>query len=120
LIDREQTSRNRALTRDEKQAIMQGEIDRKVTLSLWFKDSEISSAIVSPDDYAKAYVPIDKVPAEATTAYLNLMRSEGRIPITLSDADALRRFQDRIQRAWALRSLNRPDPEVLKALRGQE
>ncbi len=100
-IASEQGARNRTLTRDEKQAVMQRMIDRRVMLDRWGTDPSFPAAIVNPDDREQAYVPLEQIPEHALTQWVNVIRSTFPREQQASRDAILRRYRDRIQRAHA-------------------
>lgn len=119
-IDHAQQVKGKLLTRDEKAAVMQTVIDKKVYLNNWFSSPEtIAATVINKDDRAKAFVPLDKIKPEQTSQYLNYIRSLGAAQQRLDDAELTRRYSDRIQKAEAVRLLGGSDAEVGAALRGK-
>lgn len=118
-IDTEQRATGKPLTRERKAALMTEIVDRKVKLDVFGRDPEAIAATVKADDRERAYVPIDKVPAEVQTAYLNVLRSKGRIPAGMSDQQAIRRFGPRIERAYGARLLNGTRAQIETILQGE-
>lgn len=118
-IDQEQRATGKKLPRERKQAIMQEIVDRKVKLDVWGRDPDRISALVKTDEREKAYVPIDSVPRQTVTEALNYLRSTGKLPANLSEAQALERFRPRIERAYAARLMGATREQIANILRGK-
>jgi len=119
-IDREQVSRNRKLTRDETAAVMQRVLDREVTVGGWSGPGPLPSAmVVREQDQEAAYVPLDQIPAQNLSEWINVIRSEiPREQRATRDA-ILRRYRDRIQRAHAAAVLGLGPEEERRRLFGR-
>jgi len=119
-IDLAQQRTNRVLTRDEKQTIMRSIVDRKVMLSSWFTDPEkVAATITNPDDRARAYVPIAKIPPVTISQFINYARGLAPELQRMPEPELRARFGDRIQRAYALRLLGGTRAEIEAAMKGQ-
>jgi len=119
-IAAQQASLRRRLHRPEKEKLMQEIVDRKVIVDRWGPDAgPVPAAVVSPDDRSKTYVPIDKMPAQVRTEYLNWLRSTGRISQGVPDKVATDRFRARIERAYGARLTGAPREDIEKILKGE-
>lgn len=120
-IAKQQGAKGRVLTREEKQTIVRGVIDNKVMLKdagwFWF-DAPTPAAVVSGTERGNAYVPVDTIPAPALREGLNYLRG---LPgnAALSDAQLRARYQDRLERAYALTLTHGSRAEVEQALKGR-
>ena len=120
-IDLEQQRTGKALTRDQKQAVMRSITDQKVMLNVWGTDpARVAAMVVNPADRKKAYVPIAQVPVAALSEAFNYVR--GLTPETQRMPDeALRTiYSDRIQRAYALKLLGGTRAEMEAIMRGEQ
>lgn len=119
-IDLAQQAKGKLLTREEKQTLMQGIVDRKVYLNVWGRDPEkVAATVTNPDDRTAAYVPVAKIPPAKLSQYLNYARSLGAAQQRMTDQELTTRYSDRLQHAEALRLLGAKDDEIAAALRGQ-
>jgi hypothetical protein len=75
--------------------------------------------MVKKNDLGNAFVPIDRVPSASQKQIVNLARSYGAIPAGVSDADALRQYRDRIERAYAMALSRAPDESIRNVLTGK-
>jgi len=120
-IDAEQQKQGRALKRDEKQKVMRDVIEPRVMLNYWGRDPEkLAAMVTNPDDRAKAYVPIAKIPPVALSQALNYARSLSPETQRMTDKEIQSRFGDRIQRAYARRLMGGTRAEMDAILKGQE
>lgn len=116
-IGRQQVGKNRRLTRDETRQVMQSLVDQKVTVDrpFWYDETQLA-VVVNENDRAKAYVPIDQIPAPAAGEALNYLR--GVYP-RLSDQQLRRTYADRIQRAYAITVMRGSRADVEAVLKGE-
>ncbi|MFO0467345.1 MAG: hypothetical protein ACK5ZS_00130 [bacterium] len=119
LIDEEQRTTGRPLTRERKGQIMQQAIDQKVMLDEWGRDPEMPAGMVPQDQRGSAYVPINRIDGTVVSEYLNYLRSASAVPMGMSDAVASARFKDRIQRAYGARLTGASREEIENILRGR-
>ncbi len=119
-INTAQEAKGKLLTRDEKQQIMQGIIDQKVMLNVWFTDPERVAATVTDAEKPTAYVPLAKIPPGTLTEYLNYARSLSPTLQTVPDVEIRARFTDRIQRAFANRMLGGSRAEQIAIMQGKD
>ncbi len=80
----------RAATEDEMQKIIDGLATRRVFVDRVGRDKEKPAVLLSDDERARSYVPIEKVPRADRNTIENLIRSKGR-----------RVTEDKVQRAYA-------------------
>lgn len=116
-IDQEQQRTGKPLTRDAKQAIMHGIVDRKVMVDRWGAGEAIASTVVNPKDRAAAYVPLDKIPDQNLTEAVNLIRGFRAYAQTLSREQVLAIYKHQIQRAFAAKLLKLGDAEETARLK---
>lgn len=118
-IDVEQQRKGKALTRDEKQAVMHSIVDRHVMIDHWYGDERQVAAVVNPKDRAAAYVPIAEIPERTLNEWVNVIRSQFPSAQRLSRADILSQYRDRIQRAHAAAVLGLGTDEEVARLQGR-
>lgn len=106
-INVEQQRLKRALSRDEKMAVMQAEIDNKVMVDKWGRDKQVPVSTLTKDEMGNAYVvvngqevKINAIPAESRAKIIRQMRANG-IPVT----------EQGIAAAWVA-ARNRPSSRV--------
>lgn len=120
-IDREQQARGKTLTRDEKEKLTRSIVDQKVYLSVWGSDRErIAALVTTPADRQAAYVPLTKIPAAPLAQYLNYARSLDPRNQGKTDQQLQAEYQDRIQRAYAIRVLGGTREEIEAIMQGRE
>lgn len=122
------------LSREESRAVVQEVFDQQVKLrgSWWTSDVErVAAAVVHKDDIARAYVPIQDVPADAVTEGINYLLSNGLVDrdhATRSVGELKLLYAPRLERAYAMRVLGQARGKsaaeirdaITKALKGQE
>jgi hypothetical protein len=86
---------------------------------VWGPDPEKIASVVRTDDRQKAYVPLEQIPPQTAKDYLNWLRSNGNVPAALSDASAMERFRDRIQRAYGARLIGATRAQIETILKDQ-
>lgn len=106
-INVEQQQKKRALSRDEKMAIMRAEIDNKVMVDTWGRDKSKPAALLTPEEKENAYVvvngqevKVNAIPAESRAKIIRQMRANN-IPVT----------EQGIAEVWVA-SRNRPSSRV--------
>ena len=106
-INVEQQAKKRALSRDEKMAIMKAEIDNKVMVDTWGRDKPKPVALLTKDEMGNAYVvvqgqevKINSIPADSRAKIIRQMRANN-IPVT----------EQAIAEVWVA-SRNRPSSRV--------
>jgi hypothetical protein len=121
-IGREQQARGKALTPEEKRAVMQGIVDQRVMMADagWFYfDQEVVAAVVAPDDRAKTYVPLERVDQNGRMFKdaINYLRG---LPgaAGLTDTQLRDRYRPRIEKAIGRRLVGGSASEVENALKG--
>lgn len=112
-IDEAQGKRDRVLSFDEKRSIARAIADRKVMVDRFGRD--LSKAAYSQDP-AKSYIPLQQIPRDDVLEALNLMRSSGLIPLSMSNAAALEKFKGRIERAAGAHRAGARDEDVYSIL----
>lgn len=119
---KQQSVGNRKVTRQEALAEAQAILDERVFLDLSFRrdPSRAVATIVNPQNRARAYVPTADIPDEDLAESLNYVRTLDPELLTWSDDEILRRFQRRIERAYARRLLGGSRAEGIAILRGRE
>jgi len=124
-IAQEQRANGKELSRDQKRAIMQEEIDRKVTLSVpWYRKG---SGVTVPESTLRPGEPRPRIALEAipendqpfVDEALNYLRSIGVVPQGLAPMLARETYRIRIESAYALRVHGGTRAEIEAALRGQ-
>lgn len=114
-IDRQQRAvGNKLLSTEAKDAITAKVFDTHVLLhNRLFPDQDVVAAtVVTPDDRARAYVPIAKVPTSVQSAYAAHLRDANK-HVSTSE------MQRRIGHAYAIRMLGGTTAEINAALDGQ-
>lgn len=122
-IDVEQQKKGGILSRDEKQKVMRAITDQRVLITHnWFAADRqhVAATITNPDDRAKAYVPVTKIPPALLAQSLNYVRGLNSQTQQMPDGELQRRFIDRIQRAYALRLLGATRAEMEAVLQGTD
>jgi hypothetical protein len=106
-INVEQQQKKRALSRDEKMAIMRAEIDNKVMVDTWGRDKSKPAALLTPEEKENAYVvvngqevKVNAIPADSRAKIIRQMRANN-IPVT----------EQGIAEVWVA-SRNRPSSRV--------
>lgn len=119
VIAAEQQGIGRVLNRDEKEKLMQREIDKKVVEEHWYGNTETPAGMVPPDKRKNIIMPIAQIPETQITGMLNVMRSRGRIASTMTDEEARRKFSGSIEKAYGRYVAKGSQQEVLDALDGK-
>lgn len=132
-IARQQGVKGKLLTRDEKATIMKRMIDDKVMLDEWGRDPEKITVTLTPEQRAKAYVPIAQIREREKKAMvqanvqgpdfvdqaLGWIRKNGLVRnAAATDVEVLKTFGDRIEKAYAARRLGATKAEIEALLRG--
>lgn len=117
-ISRRQGIKKGELTYDEKHTVMSDLVSQKVMIRdkgwFWF-DAPSSAAIVQGADAANAYVPFDQIdPGDLKEVVAEIKKKHP----TLSETQILREYRGRIERAYALRLMQRPMAEQWQVLEG--
>lgn len=119
-IDAEQRKKAGALSRSEKQSVMQSVIDRTVMLKhTWSADVSKPAAAVRGKDHDAAYVPLDQIPDQSLSEWVNVVRGQFPREQRASRAEILARYRDRIQRAHAAHVLGLGVAEETRRLEGR-
>lgn len=118
-IDQHQRVTGRELNRDEKNKLMQQEVDRWVMVNEWGRDPKTPAATLKPKDLENVYVPLKDIPPNITNEYVNWMRSEGVIPFSMDTSKARTLHKGRIEKAMGLRRAGGTREQIEAALRGQ-
>jgi hypothetical protein len=84
VIDVKQRILKRELYREEKEELMEKEINRVVQTPSWLfglaGGKKVPAAIVKPEDRSKYIVRFENIPPDWTLAFANKLRSEGMVP----------------------------------------
>ena len=82
-INAEQNNKNRKLTREEKQQIIQRSTIQALISKPWWSDKKMLAGEISkPEDIAKAYFPIENI---APNNVLAIKKSAAKLGVTLND-----------------------------------
>lgn len=126
LIDVEQQQRQRKLTRQEKEEVMQKAIDTKVIedRNLFFSEKRIPAGAVTEKQRSSIYVPIAEiknVDGPWIKEALNHMRSIEAVSFRLTDEQILgtSKYRKRLENAYARRLSGASRTEIEGALRGE-
>lgn len=114
-----QRAKGRELFREEKEEIMKRTIDRKVMVDEWGRDPSVAAVSVLPEDVKNVYVPIKSIPSDWALAQINVMRSNGQVPLNMTDAEALRRMRERLEHGYAVQLTGAPESEIQRIMRGE-
>lgn len=118
-IDLEQERVGKVLTRDQKQKVMHDVIDQKVYINTWMGFGPTNEKIGAVSTAAdSAYVPLDKIPAEALSGGVNYIRSQSAEAQRMTDQQIKTRYVGALQRAYALRLAGASLEDIQKALKG--
>lgn len=108
----------RKATMEEKRKIVADLISRKVFVEEWGADPQKPSVLVTEDERANVYVPMDRIPPSSRKELLNLARSIGAVKAGLSDSEAMEKLKDRLQKAYGAALIKASDEEIMRILRG--
>lgn len=114
-----QRVKGRELYREEKEEIMKRAIDRKVMVDEWGRDPAVAAITVMPDEVKDVYVPIKSIPSDWALSQVNTMRSNGQVPLNMTDAEALRRMRERLEHGYAVLLTGAPESEIQRIMRGE-
>lgn len=121
-IEREQTTKGRVLTRDEKSVIMTKIINDTVLIEKWGRDPSKIMATLTYDERGRAYVPIatlNKTESLFVEQGIQWMRENGMILPNATDEQARKSsYMHNIERAYVVRRNGGTDKEVEETLRG--
>lgn len=120
VIDVEQRNAKRPLKREEKELLMDREIDKKVMIDAWGRDKQVVAGAVSPKDRAAAYVPIQDIPMPARLAIVNQAKSWGTIAQNVTPEIAYRKFGSRIEKAYAAGLMGATETEMRAILTAKQ
>jgi hypothetical protein len=118
-VDVEQRARNRTLTREEKQTVMQRVVDRRVMIDRWGTDESLPAAVVNAKDRSNAYVPLEQISTPSLNEWVNVIRSQVPRELQATREDIVRRYRDRIQKAHAAAVLGLGIDEETRRLLGR-
>ena len=86
---------------EQKKQIVNSLLTRKVFVEEWGRDPEKPIVTLSAEEAQNAYVPIDKVPAQARAELINIARANGLVSPDIKDEQATRLLRTKIEKAWA-------------------
>ncbi len=121
VIGEAQQRAGRELSRDEKQTLMQSEINRQVQMPTWFglSNQSLPAATVTPQQRPQTYVPISTIDPQWLKGAINYMRSTGAVPMEWSDDKAKINMKKQLEHAYAISITGGTADEGKKALGGQ-
>lgn len=115
-----QRQKQRELYREEKEEIMKRIIDRKVMIDTWGPGgTEVPAVTVLPDQVKNVYVPLKEIPSDWALAQVNVMRSNGLVPVNMTNEEALRRMRERLEHGYAVFLTGAPETEIQRIMRGE-
>lgn len=119
IIAVEQKKQGGKLSRDATEKIAQSEIDRKVIMDQWGPNTAVVVGMITPEKRKDVYVSIDQIPPDQLSGLVELMRSRGKFDASLTNEEAMERYEDNLQRAYGRFSAGGTQQEVLEALDGR-
>lgn len=123
-IDAEQRAAgNKEISRERKDQIIAEIMDKRVSVTTWgglSSEERIAATVQNPNDRAKAFVPIAKMPEQVIASYLNYARSLSPALQRMGDKELRDRLASRMQRAYGLRLLGASGDEIRAALKGND